>query len=222
LPQNQRLKDVLYQVGDGIIRPRFIIPPKEIFTIMNALAPTLSTRHLPSVKPLVRDILLVVTGSLLVAAFAQIAIPLLPFTPIPLTGQTFAVLLVGAALGSRRGAASLGLYTLEGALGLPFFAGAKSGLVGPTVGYLLGFIVAAYVIGLLAERGLDRSLRTSLLPFLVGTVVIYLFGATWLAVFLKMTPQDAFVKGVLPFLAGDAIKLALAGVALPAAWKFVK
>ena len=188
---------------------------------MNALAPTLSTRHLPAVKPAVRDLLLVVFGSLFVAAFAQIAIPL-PFTPVPLTGQTFAVLLVGAALGSRRGAASLGLYTLEGALGLPFFAAGKSGLSGPTVGYLIGFIAAAYVIGLLAERGMDRRLRTSLLPFLVGTAIIYLFGATWLTVSLGWSAQDGFTKGVLPFLIGDTIKLLLAGIALPAAWKLVK
>lgn len=188
---------------------------------MNTLAPTLSTRALPTVKPAIRDLLLVVLGSLFVAAFAQIAIPL-PFTPVPLTGQTFAVLLVGAALGAKRGAASLGLYTLEGALGLPFFASGKSGLSGPTVGYLIGFIVAAWVIGLLAERGMDRSLRTSLVPFFIGTVIIYTFGATWLGFSLKMTPQDAFANGVLPFLIGDAIKLALAGIALPAAWKLVK
>lgn len=188
---------------------------------MNALAPTLSTRHLPAVKPLVRDVLLVVIGTLFVAAFAQIAIPL-PFTPVPITGQTFAVLLVGAALGSKRGAASLGLYTLAGAIGLPFFAAGKSGLSGPTVGYLVGFIIAAYVIGLLAEKGMDRSFRTSLIPFLVGTVIVYAVGATWLAVSLKMTPLDAFNAGVLPFLIGDAIKLLLAGVTLPLAWKLVK
>jgi biotin transport system substrate-specific component len=188
---------------------------------MNALAPTLTTRHFPAVQPAVRDMLLVASGSLLVAVFAQIAIPL-PFTPVPITGQTFAVLLVGAALGSRRGAASLGLYTVEGALGLPFFAAGKAGLSGPTLGYLFGFIAAAYVIGLLAERGLDRSLRTSLLPFLAGTVIIYLFGATWLAFSPGMSPQAAFAAGVLPFLAGDAIKLLLAGAALPAAWKLVR
>jgi biotin transport system substrate-specific component len=192
---------------------------------MNALAPTLSTRHLPSVQPVVRDTLLVVLGSLLVAAFAQITIPLMPFSPVPITGQTFAVLLVGAALGSKRGAASLGLYMLEGAMGLPFFAAGKSGLIGAngqiivTAGYLVGFIVAAYVIGLLAERGLDRSFRTSLIPFLIGTVIIYLFGATWLTVSLKWSLQDGIVKGILPYLIGDAIKLMLAGLALPAAWK---
>ncbi len=188
---------------------------------MNALAPTLSTRHLPAVKPAIRDIALVVLGSLFVAAFAQIAIPL-PFTPVPITGQTFAVLLMGAALGSKRGAASLGLYTLEGALGLPFFAAGKSGLSGPTVGYLLGFIVAAYIIGLLAEKGMDRSFRTSFLPFMIGTVIIYLIGATWLTISLGWSAQDGFAKGVLPFLIGDAIKLLLAGVTLPVAWKLTK
>ena len=186
-----------------------------------ALAPTLTTRYLPRLDSRLRDALLVVTGSLLVAALAQVAIPLLPFTPVPITGQTFAVLLVGAALGSKRGAASLGLYTVEGALGLPFFAGGKGGLNGATVGYLIGFIAAAFVIGLLAERGMDRSFRTSILPFLAGTVVIYLFGATWLAVSFHMSPAVAFEKGVAPFLVGDAIKLVLAGAALPAAWKLV-
>lgn len=189
---------------------------------MNALAPTLSTRYMPTVKPVVRDLLLIVFGSLFVAACAQISIPLLPFTPVPLTGQTFAVLLVGAAFGANRGAASLGLYVAEGALGLPFFAGGTSGIGGPTTGYLIGFIIAAYVIGLLAERGLDRSFRTSLVPFLIGTVIIYLVGATWLTISLQWTAQDGFMKGVFPFLIGDAIKLILAGVALPTAWKLVK
>ncbi len=189
---------------------------------MNAIAPTLSTRHFPAVNPVVRDILLIVIGSLLVALFAQIAIPL-PFTPVPLTGQTFAVLLVGAALGSKRGAASLGLYMAEGAIGLPVFAAAKSGIGGPTTGYLIGFIIAAYVIGLLAERGMDRSFRTSLLPFIVGTIIIYLIGATWLTLSIPgWTFMDGFNKGVAPFLIGDAIKLILAGLALPAAWKLVK
>jgi biotin transport system substrate-specific component len=154
--------------------------------------------------------------------FAQIRIPL-PFTPVPLTGQTFAVLLVGAALGSKRGAASLALYPLLGALGLPFFAGGASGLAymsGPTLGYLVGFVVAAYVAGLLAERGLERSVRTSLIPFLAGTLVIYIFGAGWLAVLFGI--QQAITLGVLPFLVGDAIKLVLAALALPAAWKLVR
>lgn len=195
---------------------------------MNALAPTLSTRHFPAVKPMVRDVLLVIIGSLFVAAFAQLSIPLAPFSPVPITGQTFAVLLVGAALGSKRGAASLGLYLLEGAVGLPFFAGGSHGLFNAsgaltaTLGYLVGFIIAAYVIGLLAERGMDRSFRTSLLPFLIGTVIIYLFGTSWLIYSLKWTIQDGIFKGIVPYLIGDVIKLLLAGVALPAAWKLTK
>jgi len=210
-----------YMYSGTACRPRFLSAKGDFIHIMNALAPTLSTRHLQDVKPALRDIMLVVVGSLLVAAFAQIAIPL-PFTPVPITGQTFAVLLVGAALGSKRGAASLGLYTVEGAIGLPFFAGGKAGLSGPTIGYLIGFIVAAYFIGLLAERGMDRSLRTSLVPFLVGTVIVYLFGAGWLVLSLGMSLPAAFAAGVAPFLIGDAIKLLLAGAALPAAWKLVK
>jgi biotin transport system substrate-specific component len=160
---------------------------------------------------------------LLLAVLAQISIPL-PFTPVPLTGQTFGVLLVGAALGSKRGTSSMILYILEGALGLPFFAGGASGwhvLVGATAGYLAGFVVAAYVIGLLAERGLERTIRTSFVPFAVGTLVIYLFGVAWLAVFLGSFDQ-AIGAGLLPFLIGDVIKLILAALALPAAWKMAK
>jgi biotin transport system substrate-specific component len=189
---------------------------------MTTLAPTLTTRLLPAVNQKVRDLLLVAAGALLVALLAQVKIPL-PFTPVPLTGQTFAVLLVGAALGSRRGLASLSLYILIGALGMPVFAGAASGLAyafGPTGGYLLGFVIAAYVVGLLAERGLERSIRTSLLPFLAGTIIIYALGAAWLAFYVG--PQAAIAKGILPFVPGDAIKLALATLALPAAWKFAK
>ena len=189
---------------------------------MTTLAPTLSTRYFPRTAAWLRDLLLITLSALFVAALAQVKIPL-PFTPVPLTGQTFAVLLVGAVLGSKRGTASLALYTLMGAVGLPFFAGGASGLAymsGLTLGYLVGFIVAAYVIGLLAERGLERSVRTSLVPFLIGTLVIYLFGAGWLAILFG--PDQALTLGILPFLLGDAIKLVLAALALPAAWKLVK
>lgn len=190
---------------------------------MTTLAPTLSTRYFPNISSRLRDVLLVIVGSLLVAALAQIEIPL-PFTPVPITGQTFGVLLIGAALGSKRGAASLGLYLAEGAVGLPFFAGGASGLkilTGATAGYLFGFIIAAYVIGLLAERGLERSVRTSIIPFLVGTFIIYLFGVAWLGIVLGSFTQ-ALALGVIPFLIGDAIKLILAALALPAAWKLIK
>ena len=106
--------------------------------------------------------------------------------------------------------------------GLPVFAGGQAGLthaLGPTAGYLFGFIAAAYWVGLLAERGLERSIRTSILPFLAGTLVIYFFGAGWLA--LQFGLEKALTLGVIPFLVGDAIKLALAALCLPTAWKFV-
>ena len=186
------------------------------------LAPTLLARALPRVDRRVRDLLLIVVGSLFVAALAQVRIPL-PFTPVPLTGQTFAVLLVGAALGAKRGAASLGLYLLMGITGLPVFAGGASGLAyltGPTGGYLVGFVVAAALVGLLATRGLDRRIPSALLAFLAGEVVIYLFGVAWLSVYLGV--QRAIAAGLLLFLVGDAIKLAAAALALPAAWKLAK
>jgi biotin transport system substrate-specific component len=188
----------------------------------STLAPTLLTRTLPRLNRRVRDLLLVVAGSLCVAGMAQVRIPL-PFSPVPITGQTFAVLVVGASLGSRRGVASLALYLLLGLLGLPFFAGGTSGLsvlLGPTGGYLIGFIIAAWLVGLLAARGLDRKIPSALLAFLAGEMVIYLFGVAWLSLYLGIL--HAIIAGFLPFLIGDAIKLAAAGFVLPAAWALVK
>lgn len=180
------------------------------------------TRRLASRNALLADALLVTLGSLLVAALAQVSIPL-PFTPVPITGQTFAVLLVGAALGARRGAASLGLYVAQGAFGLPVFAGGASGLAkltGPTGGYLVGFVAAAYVVGFLAERGLDRRLWTALGAFVIGELVIYLVGVPWLAQFIGW--DKALVGGLWPFLPGDAVKAVLAALALPSAWALVR
>ena len=188
---------------------------------MTALAPTLSTRYFPNTSPRLRDYSLIIAGSLFVALFAQIEIPL---QPVPITGQTFAVLLIGALLGSKRGAAAMIAYIAQGALGLPFFAGGANGLgiiSGATAGYLLGFVGAAYVIGLLAERGLERSVLTSIIPFLVGTVVIYVCGVAWLSIVLGSLSK-AIQFGLLPFLVGDALKLVAAAVALPIAWRFVK
>ena len=189
--------------------------------MQSTLALTLTRRVWPRLG-LFGDGLLVISGSLLVAALAQVSIPL-PFTPVPITGQTFAVLLMGAALGSRRGAASLGLYVIEGALGLPVFAGGASGiarLFGPTGGYLIGFVAAACVVGWLAERGLDRRWRTALPVFLAGEIVIYLIGVPWLAVFIGA--DKALAGGLWLFLPGDAVKLLLATVALPSTWALVK
>jgi len=188
---------------------------------MTTLAPTLSNRYFPRTTEWVRSLFLIVLGSLLLAGLAQIEIPL---KPVPITGQTFGVLLIGAALGSKRGAASMILYITEGAIGLPFFAGGASGLgilTGATAGYLVGFVVAAYVIGWLAERGLERSVRTSIIPFLAGTVIIYIFGVAWLSTVVGGLGK-AIEFGMLPFLFGDAVKLILASLALPSAWKLAK
>ena len=190
---------------------------------MTTLAPTIYTRTFPRAADWLRDVILIVLGALFVAALAQVKIPL-PFTPVPLTGQTFGVLLVGATLGSKRGAACMLLYIALGALGLPFFAGGASGLeylAGATLGYLVGFVLAAYVVGLLAERGLERSVRTSLIPFLVGTIIIYVCGVAWLTILLGSFSK-AVAAGLLPFLIGDAIKLIAASLVLPAAWKIVR
>ncbi len=172
------------------------------------------------------DALLILSGSLFTALMAQIAIPL-PFTPVPITGQTLAVLLVGAALGSRRGALSMATYLLEGALGLPVFAGGAAGLVrlrGLTGGYLLGFLAAAFITGWLAERGWDRRPSTTALAMLIGNAIIYLFGLPWLALFLGgfLGPKGALALGLLPFIPGDLLKLALAAFLLPSAWWVVR
>jgi biotin transport system substrate-specific component len=183
---------------------------------------SLSRRLWPQASTWARDLALVAGGSLLVAALAQVRIPL-PFTPVPLTGQTLGVLLVGAALGSWRGAASLALYLAWGLLGLPVFTGGGSGLAhlaGATGGYLIGFILAAFVVGSLCERKLDRRWTTALLPFLAGEAIIYLFGVTWLAGFTGIS--GALAAGLWPFLPGDAVKLVLAALALPAAWRILK
>jgi len=190
---------------------------------MTTLAPTLYIRTFPRMAGWLRDLILVTIGALFVAILAQVKIPL-PFTPVPLTGQTFAVLLVAAALGSKRGAAAMAFYIVLGSFGLPVFAGGAAGMAylsGATLGYLIGFVAAAYVVGLLAERGLERNLRTSILPFLAGTVIIYAFGVAWLAVILGSFGK-AVAAGLVPFVAGDIIKLFAAALALPAAWKVVK
>lgn len=190
---------------------------------MTTFASTVYTRSFPRSASWLRDATLIVLGTLFVTILAQVRIPL-PFTPVPLTGQTFAVLLVGAALGSKRGLVSMALYIALGALGLPVFAGGASGMAylsGATLGYLVGFAAAAAIVGLLAERGLERSVRTSILPFLVGTAVIYLCGVAWLSILLGSFSQ-AVAAGLFPFLVGDAIKLVAAAFTLPAAWRLVK
>ena len=190
---------------------------------MTTLVPTLYARTFPRAAAWLRETLLLVSGVLLLAGLAQVEI-VLPFTPVPITGQTFGVLLIGAAYGSKRGAATMIAYIAAGALGLPFFSGGGSGLrilTGATAGYLAGFVVAAYVIGLLCEGGLERSVRTSLIPFIAGTLIIYVFGVTWLSHIIG-GPAKAVTLGVVPFLIGDGIKLVAASLVLPGAWRLVE
>jgi biotin transport system substrate-specific component len=169
-----------------------------------------------------RDALLVVGFSLLVALSAQAAVRL-PGTPVPITGQTLAVLLTGALLGAARGFLALALYLLEGALGLPVFAEGKFGpavlLAAPSAGYLWSFPVAAALVGHLAERGWDRRVGMTILAMLLGTLVIYLGGMTWLARYVGWS--QALPAGLYPFLPGDLAKIALAACLLPGAWRWL-
>lgn len=169
----------------------------------------------------VRTVALVVGFALLTAAAAQITIAL-PWTPVPLTGTTFAVLLAGATLGWRAGGASQLLYVVLGAVGLPFYQGGESGWTyasGATGGYLVGFVIAAALVGYLAERGQDRSLATSISAMLAGTAVVYLFGVIWLGHVIQADAVTALEKGMLPFVIGDGLKLLAAGALLPLAWR---
>ena len=182
----------------------------------------LAVRLLPLTGP-ARVAVLVVGGALLTAACAQVSFRL-PWTPVPITGQTFAVLLVGLGCGMSIGAASQALYVTLGAIGLPFYAGGDAGweaATGPTAGYLVGFVLAAALVGRLAEMGQDRSLMTSIPAVLTGTAVIYASGCIGLKIVLGYTLAEAVERGVAPFLIGDAIKIALVGAALPLAWKIV-
>lgn len=188
---------------------------------MQAKTQTLSDAIFPATT-LFRDVVLITAFSLITALAAQVAIPL-PFTPVPITGQTFAVLLGGALLGAKRGALSMLLYLSEGAIGLPVFAGGSSGfakLAGPTGGYLIGFVVAAFLVGALAERGWDRRFWSAVAAMLIGEGAIYLFGLSWLARFVPS--GKVFTLGMLPFLPGDLIKILLAATALPSAWAILR
>ncbi len=165
------------------------------------------------------DVGLVVAGSLTIAAAAQIAIPL-PL--VPLTGQTFAVLLVGALLGARLGAFTVLAYLLEGFAGLPVFSAGRSGLAmlaGPTGGYLVGFIAAAASVGWLAQRGWDRRTLTTVAAMTLGNLVLYGFGAAWLTFLIGL--DRALAVGVYPFVLGEVIKVGLAAVILPQGWRLL-
>jgi biotin transport system substrate-specific component len=168
----------------------------------------------------VRDVALVVAGALLIYLTARISIPV-PNSPVPITGQTFGVLLVGGALGFRRGLIGVALYVLLGVVGLPFFAEGKGGISviwGATGGYLIGFVVAGALVGRLAELGWDRRIGGALGAMLLGSAVIYAIGLPWLGIVIGTSPAETIVQGLTPFLFGDALKLILAAVLFPVAW----
>lgn len=163
-----------------------------------------------------RTIVLIVAGSLLLTLSAKVQVP---FWPVPMTMQTFVVLMIGATYGSTLGAATVLVYLLQGALGLPVFAkgGGLAYMTGPTGGYLVGFLVAAWLVGKLAERGLDRRVLTALPMFLLGDLVVLALGVSWLATLIGF--EKAWAAGVLPFLPAEALKIALAMALLPLAWR---
>lgn len=172
------------------------------------------------VSPRLRHVLLVVAGALLIYLTARASIPV-PGTPVPVTLQNFGVLLVGGALGFRRGGIAALLYVALGVVGLPFFAEGRGGLQvlwGARGGYLLGFVIAAALVGRLAELGWDRRLGGAIGATALGTAVIYATGVPWLAVVTGLDPIAALQAGLMPFLALDIVKLLAAAAVFPAAW----
>ena len=191
---------------------------------MTSLAPASRRLVLADVFPrsVVTNIVLVLAGTGLVVLCSQPFL-VIPMVPVPITMQTFAVLLVGSALGPARGAVSLGLYLVLGVAGLPVFAGNASGSLFalPTGGYIVGFVVAAIVVGWFANLAWDRHVLKTLLSFAIGSLVIYAFGVPWLAVSLGLDLGTAVMLGLVPFLIGDALKALLAAGLLPATWKLI-
>ncbi|WP_343081994.1 biotin transporter BioY [Ostreiculturibacter nitratireducens] len=178
---------------------------------------TLSHALLPS-QSLVTRILMVVGGSFLIALSAQIKVPMIP---VPMTLQTLAILFVGLTFGARMGALTVAAYLAEGAAGLPVFAGGATGaaLVGPTAGFLFGFVAMAYLAGLAADRGV-KGLVPTLLVALAVSALLYMPGVYWLATFIGF--EKAVVAGMMPFLVGDAVKAAIAALVVTGGWSFVK
>ena len=170
----------------------------------------------------VRQVGLVIGFSLLTALAAQVVIPI---GPIPITGSTFAVLLTGALLGSRLGAMAMIAYLVEGASGLPFFAGGTGGLLhlmGPTGGYLIAFPAAAYVTGAFAEHGWDRRFLTAAAAMAIGSLIIMLSGWAWFSILMHTSPLLTLWATVIKFIPGDIIKISLAAAVLPSGWKLVR
>ncbi len=167
---------------------------------------------------LLLDAVLIVTGTALMALSARLTV-YLPFTPVPVTAQTLAVLLLGATLGARRGALAMVLYLAEGAAGMPVFSAGgccAAWLTGPTAGYLWSYPLAAFLVGSMAERGWDRRPLRAGLAMLAGNALIYVVGLPWLAMFVGR--GRILEAGLLPFIPGDVVKIVIAAALLPAAW----
>ena len=176
---------------------------------------------LPSTKALTvaRDIVLVLSFSIITAICAKLKVEV---GVVPITMQTFAVLLSGALLGSRRGALSQITYLLMGLAGVPWFArgGGMVYILSPTFGYIVGFVFAAFFIGWLCEKGFDRQVKTAILAMFIGNILLYIPGLLWLAKFIGL--KKVLAVGLYPFIPGDLLKILLAGLILPLAWKFIK
>lgn len=167
------------------------------------------------------DVALIISGSLLIGLCAHVKV-WLPFSPVPVTGQTFAVLMIGALLGARRGCLAVLAYIIEGAAGLPVFAvgAGPAVLLGPTGGYLFGFIPALYITGRLAEKGWDRRIGTTVLAMVLGNLAIYTFGLFWLCCLTGFNTM-VLTLGLYPFIVGDLVKIILAAILLPSGWKLL-
>lgn len=171
---------------------------------------------------LLAELPLLATFNMILVACSYLSITL-PFSPVPITGQTFGILLVAMALGRVRGMAVVMAYLLEGAMGLPVFAGGSAGIakfVGPTGGYLVGFAASAYLVGYLADKGWDKSFVKTTIAMILGTALIFITGLAQLSFFVPS--ETLFTMGFTPFLPGAVIKIALASVILPSVWKLVK
>ncbi len=192
------------------------------FPVRPTLAGAVWPEQTSSGSRVARAVLLALVGSAVLALSARIAVP---FWPVPMTLQTLAVLLIGAVFGTRLAVATVLLYLVEGAMGLPVLAGTPQHgiglpyMIGPTGGYLVGYIVAAAIVGWFAERGADRSFARLLGAMAVGDVVVFVLGFAWLAHLVGRT--SAFELGVVPFIAGDAIKTLLAALLVPSVWSLL-
>jgi biotin transport system substrate-specific component len=189
---------------------------------MTTAAASVRRRVLADLVPghLARDVALVVGAAALTGAAAQVSIPL-PFTPVPISLQTFTVLLSGAALGPLRGGAAMLLYLVAGMAGVPWFSEQRSGFDFPSFGYIIGFVLAGAVVGALARRGADRAVLGTVAMMALGNLLIYAIGVPWLMASLQVGLVRGLELGAVPFLIGDALKIALAAILLPGTWRLV-